>query len=1062
MADSTYFLEDDATFIIKSYNSCPPFSNFLPGVAGAWGVPMWVFYTNRGQAIAAFGTNDKEHAISEFFPANKAYAFTPSLGFRTFLKLNGKFYEPFSLLSGSGNEQMSIRSASFSLEESHRETGLKTRVKYFTLCNTRIPALVRVLSLQNTSTTPLGVEGLDGLSVVVPVGMSNFFLKEMSRTIEAWMRAEVVDGTALFKLVVDPKDVSKTEYVSGANFNHTFYEENGKKIIPQAVVDPQVIFDQDTTYALPRAFLQGNFTIPAAQIGYGKTPCSFNHFRICLDPGEEKVIYTIIGTAASTQALSAFTKTLTGRFINDKERENEEMIEALKDHAGGRSAFKRLDHYVKATYLDNVLRGGYPYPLGNDDFYYIFSRKHGDLERDYNRFRLVPSYFSEGEANYRDINQNRRLDSFFNSRIGARNIEYFLSLIKMDSYNPLTVKGEKFRWSVKGAKKLLKQYAIEDKTALTLMTEGFYLGELAAIEAVEALGKPQAEEFLAQAIRGGQREPIASFGEGCWIDHWHYNLDLIENYLYFYPDKKDELFTAANYLFWDDEHRVKERARRYSLKDGRVFQYHALEAVKAKRDLLLGRRDFANFLRTKNGRLYRTTLTEKLLSIVLNRLATLDPDGVGVEMEADKPGWCDSLNGLPALFGSSLCETLELKRAVLILQDGLKGLQKSGIKKAALCREVSGFLRSLGKCLDQGKTAAKKDGDYRFWDEANSAKEKFRTATFNGLNGARDEIALVKIDEFLTKTLAKLQAGIKKGVDSATGVPLTYFRYEATRYRLKNKAVVPTVFKRHNLPLFLEGAVYAFKAAPGKSLYDNVLRSPLFDPELKMYRLNASLADEPLDVGRSRVFMPGWLENESIWLHMEYKYLLEVLKGGLYEEFYGDFKKCVVCFFDPARYGRSILENSSFIVSSRYPDKNLWGRGFAARLSGATVELLHIWMTMVLGHKPFFTDEAGRLCLQFKPILKKEMFTAEASVLKSNGREVALPENTFTFKLFSSTLVVYHNTSEKDTYADDCRVEKIVVREADRVSEVAGDHLPEPLSLAARDCRLEQIDVYLR
>ena len=29
----------------------------------------------------------------------------------------------------------------------------------------------------------------------------------------------------------------------------------------------------------------------------------------------------------------------------------------------------------------------------------------------------------------------------------------------------------------------------------------------------------------------------------------------------------------------------------------------------------------------------------------------------------------------------------------------------------------------------------------------------------------------------------------------------------------------------------------------------------------------------------------GWLENESIWLHMEYKYLLELIRNGMYEAF---------------------------------------------------------------------------------------------------------------------------------------------------------------------------------
>ncbi|MFS8213443.1 hypothetical protein [Paenibacillus polymyxa] len=32
------------------------------------------------------------------------------------------------------------------------------------------------------------------------------------------------------------------------------------------------------------------------------------------------------------------------------------------------------------------------------------------------------------------------------------------------------------------------------------------------------------------------------------------------------------------------------------------------------------------------------------------KLSTLDPEGLGIEMEAGKPGWNDSMNGLPGLF----------------------------------------------------------------------------------------------------------------------------------------------------------------------------------------------------------------------------------------------------------------------------------------------------------------------------------------------------------------------------------------------------------------------------
>jgi len=111
-------------------------------------------------------------------------------------------------------------------------------------------------------------------------------------------------------------------------------------------------------------------------------------------------------------------------------------------------------------------------------------------------------------------------------------------------------------------------------------------------------------------------------------------------------------------------------------------------------------------------------------------------------------------------------------------------------------------------------------------------------------------------------------------------------------------------------------------------------------------------------------FSPGWLENESIWSHMEYKYLLEVLRAGLYEEFYSDFKNCLVPFLNAKQYTRSILENSSFIVSSVNSDKSLHGAGFVARLSGSTAEIIHMWLIMNVGLRPFYLSREGKLCLE--------------------------------------------------------------------------------------------------
>ena len=103
-------------------------------------------------------------------------------------------------------------------------------------------------------------------------------------------------------------------------------------------------------------------------------------------------------------------------------------------------------------------------------------------------------------------------------------------------------------------------------------------------------------------------------------------------------------------------------------------------------------------------------------------------------------------------------------------------------------------------------------------------------------------------------------------------------------------------------------------------------------------------------------------------LHMEYKYLLELLKSGLYQQYIGDLYKAAIPFQDEERYGRSILENSSFLASSANPDESIHGRGFVARLSGSTVEFMDMWQRMMFGHTPF-REEDDKLVFALQPVI---------------------------------------------------------------------------------------------
>lgn len=56
------------------------------------------------------------------------------------------------------------------------------------------------------------------------------------------------------------------------------------------------------------------------------------------------------------------------------------------------------------------------------------------------------------------------------------------------------------------------------------------------------------------------------------------------------------------------------------------------------------------------------------VSLAVIKFATLDPLGMGVEMDGGKPGWNDAMNGLPGLLGSGTPETFELLRLLRFLR----------------------------------------------------------------------------------------------------------------------------------------------------------------------------------------------------------------------------------------------------------------------------------------------------------------------------------------------------------------------------------------------------------
>src|SRR5580692_5794007 len=243
-----YYLNGNGAFVIEDYQHAKLFADFFPGVSGLYGIPMWAFYVNRGQAVCSFGIESKDKAILEFQPANKAYRLTSIQGFRTFLKIKDSkkqiFYEPFANSLNSAykvHQRMLITSHDLTIEEINSTLGLKVTVNYFTMPQEPFAGLVRRVSIENTGRKKLDIQCVDGLPAINPYGLKDWLSKNMSRTVEAWMTVHNIKNKAPFyQLKVEVADTPQVTPIAQGNFYFAFDSKSRKML--DAIVEASCVF----------------------------------------------------------------------------------------------------------------------------------------------------------------------------------------------------------------------------------------------------------------------------------------------------------------------------------------------------------------------------------------------------------------------------------------------------------------------------------------------------------------------------------------------------------------------------------------------------------------------------------------------------------------------------------------------------------------------------------------------------------------------------------------------------------------------------------------------------
>lgn len=1105
-------------YVMQDYDIAKPMSDFLAGIGGKWGIPAWAFFVNRGQGIASFGIKDKNGGIMKFDTAEKVYLNVATQGFRTMLRGQRKGFmgattsqfthQPFATRGVEGNNEnlvrdMAIGMNEMEIEEVDTDLALKTNILYYTIPNEKFPGMIRKTTFTNLGSTDLSLDILDGISRVIPVGPDLTQIDTMGRTIEAYYRIYNLEDSRytvpFYHLSQQTGDTASVQVINNGVFAVSFVEGEEDNLL-KFVVDPTVVFADDTTTLNPKGFF-GTGSTPAptyddfttqVQASVCRTPSAFAATQALIQPKESFSIYSVYGQAPDQETLNEYIKDITTPGYVSKKRDSAEVLaKSITTGVNTSTSQPIFDMYVQMDYLDNVLRGGLPMKLGkkNPKIYHIFNRVHGDLERDYNNFIIEPVYFSQGPGNFRDVNQNRRVDVSITPYIKDFNIRTFLSLVQLDGYNPLSVASTLFKMDKSGAKQVMALLEIPkglDETITNILTAPFRPGNLIQSLYDQGVNLPEDRDgFIDTVVDVSVQDNAGAYGQnGFWADHWSYTLDLADNYLSIYPDElKWLLYHTEPIPSFAAPAVVRSRKYRYSLvpnpdSDSQppisTISSPAAVSMWDDPDFPGDRQDLINYIKSsddymadegqagntwhlnKDGTTAAFSVISKFAMLGIIKFSTLDPLGMGVEYEGGKPGWNDAMNGLPGLLGSGMPETYEMIR---ILEFVKKGCDSVG-KAVEFPEEFTTFLTTQMKVLEVYETSntGSETDHFKFWDDSNTAREKYRKSIDGFLTGKTVKVEASELSVMITRMLKFSYAGVKDAVAIGNGLSPTYFRYECTEYEqtppvdVVDPPLPDTIeakaFKLHSLPYFLEGPTRHLKLVheyeDQKKVYDLVKASGMYDKELSMLMVCESLDSMGQSVGRMKAFSPGWLENQSIWLHMSYKFYLELIRGGLYNEFYEEIKTGLVPFMDTDVYGRSPLEAASFLVSSVFPDTRIHGQGYLARLSGSTAEFMSIWLAMFSGLNPYTTNSDGDLVLKFTPALKGFMFKEDGTAM-------------FTF--LGNVIITYHNPTLADSWT--INVTGYTVNYTDgRVVKLNSESIVGDVALDIRQGKVASVDVY--
>jgi hypothetical protein len=675
---------------ISNFDSMSPF--FMSLVSSS---NHWLFIASTGGLSA--GRINANHALFPYYTVDKLTENSENTGARSIflVERDGKkfLWEPFSLRQQGmydveRNLYKNIPGNVLVFEEINQTLGMTYR---YTWRTGDTFGFVKSSWLINNTQAPCQVEILDGLQNLLPTNVTELTQNTLSPLLDGYKRNEL--------------DIKTGLGVYTLNSTLTDLAEPSESLL--ASVSWQVGLQADGYIISSRqldAFRAGLGVHSETEIR-GQRGAYFVHAAMGLQPGVEKfwhIVADVDQDAASVVRLTRLLHNDPGDLITLLENDLAANTASLEKIVGGSDGLQLTNHPLHTSHhfanvMFNEMRGGcFPdqYHVSKTDFIqYVaplnrsllsgqaaffadlpdelsiqelrararsnglpelirlansylplsFSRRHGDPSRPWNRFSINikkkdGSQQYDYEGNWRDIFQNWEALAYSYPEYAGSMISAFLNATTADGYNPYRITRNGIDWEI-----------------------------------------PE------------PNNPWANIGY--WSDHQIiYLLKLMEISNKVHPGRLQESLVQSIFSYANVPYHIKPYAD--VLKDPFntiAFDWDLDKQIRAR---VKEQGNGGKLVQSTQGRLEYGTLTEKLLILLLAKMANFVPEG-GLWMNTQRPEWNDANN---ALVGKGLSVvTLAYLRRYIVFVQGL--LENSLYDSMQVHAEIGEFFEQMVKIL---------------------------------------------------------------------------------------------------------------------------------------------------------------------------------------------------------------------------------------------------------------------------------------------------------------------------------------------------------------------------